>query len=99
MLLNLFSILVLLENGAYSSSCIPEINAALTKALPPLEYFRLSGKGFNDLGKYNECNEAENSKYALIVADYLQSHIMLGICVPEDCKKSEIQNAVVSVLG
>lgn len=99
MLLKIFSILVLLDLRVFSNSCTSEVSSTLTKALPPLEYFYLSGKGVNDLGRYNECIEAKEGKYALIVADYLQVHIMLGVCVPEVCKTSEIQNAVVSVLS
>lgn len=81
-----------------SSLCIPEVKKTLTKSLPAIEYFYLSGKGYDDLGRYNECVEAKDSKYALIVADYMSIHIMLGICVPEECTTSEIKNTVISVI-
>ncbi|OMJ80258.1 hypothetical protein SteCoe_19516 [Stentor coeruleus] len=67
-----------------SESCFPELgNLELSEEA--LSLIKLSGKGYNELGKYNECLR-ENRKYFIMKGSNTKtSDIMLGICFPNKC--------------
>lgn len=69
---------------ASSGLCFPEFGSPeFTEDV--LSLMKLSGKGYNELGKYNECLR-QNRKYFIMKGlSPKTSALMLGICFPTNC--------------
>ncbi|OMJ79325.1 hypothetical protein SteCoe_20666 [Stentor coeruleus] len=82
-------VLLLLIVLTSSESCFPELGSIeLTK--DALLMLKLSGKGYNELGKYNECLR-QNRKYFIMKGlDATTSVLMLGICFPINCSVESV---------
>ena len=79
------------------SGCAEVVQGQLKKSIS--RYMWLSGKGVNDLGFFNECVDEKNSDYTLIVANFLQVHVNIGLCHPKDCTDKEIKSSFYSVIS
>ena len=77
--------------------CGQVIQGQLEKSIS--RYMWLSGKGVNDLGFYNECVDEKNSEYTLLVANFLQVHVNIGLCHPKDCTHKEIKSSFYSLIS
>jgi len=51
--------------------------------------FMNSGKGLNQLGNYDDCKDANNSRYILLAIEGLPLVFNLGFCAPLDCEMDE----------
>jgi hypothetical protein len=55
-----------------------------------MRMFRLSGKDYNDLGRYQDCLELEGYHYVLgSVENKFPIPLTLGMCVPIECSSTE----------
>lgn len=52
--------------------------------------FRYSGKDYNDLGRYEDCNKNPDFNYILATIEKgLPVNINLGLCMPKECKAKD----------
>ena len=53
--------------------------------------FRLSGKDYNDLGRYEDCTNLSNFNYILAsVPHVFPIPMALGLCVPSACSATDM---------
>lgn len=57
--------------------------------------FRLSGKDYNDLGRYEDCLKLEDEEFRYVLAAVPKAFpipMMVGLCVPSVCTIQEFNN-------
>ena len=89
------------------SSCIKLIDNLDTITEHQSELFqsvRNGGKSYNDFGRFQSCKEDDRLKYFLITCDSEQCNnkyptdISLGICMPKECDKSDLENLLPMII-
>ena len=83
--------LILFNLPLILSSCSTDIDSAIAQPIQTLSYFLISGKGYNDLGKFSECTEDSSKKYFLGLIKYRNVKAMIGLCVPNHCSQNEFK--------
>ena len=58
-----------------------------------------SGKGLNELGKYEACLRIPNSKYYLVDQKVFGIAVAIGVCVHSDCSEEDIENMMKQSVG
>ncbi|OMJ93323.1 hypothetical protein SteCoe_3675 [Stentor coeruleus] len=74
---------------ASSENCFPSLDS---EEFPEeaLSLLKLSGKGYNELGKYSECLRQNRKYYIMKKLGTATSAIRLGICIPNECSVESV---------
>ena len=77
-------------------SAIKELSYDSSSNLAKMIYY--SGRDINDIGKYHECNNLDDSRYYLMMFKLNVFNMILGLCVPKSCTRNEIEENIILIV-
>jgi len=80
--------------AAEALTCMEALNNLASLEYPDAKLMLYySGRDFDQLGQYDECNKLSSSKYVLIQTTFRETNAVLGFCGPKECSSHDYKEA------